>query len=67
MLRQCPDKSFTVPGIAGAITMLLGAALYLYEEQHTGRLQVVLIPAVVLMAFGAILSFFAARERALAD
>jgi hypothetical protein len=58
-------RSFTVPGIAGAITMLLGAGLYLYEEQHTGRLQVVLIPAVVLMAFGAILSFFAARERSL--
>ena len=60
-------RSFTVPGIAGAITMLMGAALYFYEEQHTGRLQVVLIPAVVLMAFGAILSFFAARERALAE
>ena len=60
-------RSFTVPGIAGAIAMIAGAALYLFEEQHTGRLQVVLIPAVVLMAFGAVLSFFAERERALTE
>lgn len=59
--------SFTVPGVAGAIALLLGATLYLYEEAHTGRLQVVLIPAVVLLAFGAVLSFFAVRERALTE
>ncbi|MEJ7597009.1 MAG: hypothetical protein WKG01_03785 [Kofleriaceae bacterium] len=55
-------RTWTVPGVAGAIAMIAGAALYLFEEQHTGKLQVVLIPAVVLLAFGAVLSYLGQRE-----
>lgn len=44
--------------IAGAIAMGLGAALYLFDTRGASSWHLLMWPAMVLMAFGALLTFF---------
>jgi hypothetical protein len=44
------------PMIAGAITMGLGAALYLFDTRAAASWHLLMWPAMVLMAFGALLT-----------
>ena len=44
--------------IAGAIAMGIGAALYLFDTRGASSWHLLMWPAMVLMAFGALLTFF---------
>ncbi|HEU0031065.1 MAG TPA: hypothetical protein VFQ53_10570 [Kofleriaceae bacterium] len=52
------------PTIFGGVLMLIGAVLYFIDTADTGRnLHWFLVPAVALMAIGAVFAWFGSREQ----
>lgn len=61
MSRELQPTGFT---LAGALVMSAGAVIYLVDEAPKARhLHVFLVPAMVLMAFGAVLAVIGAFWR----